>query len=192
MTGTAGLRVGGWYRLVEPIGRGGMGRVWRGRDEVLDREVAVKEVLFPADLPDATRDKLTARTLREARAASRLQHPGIVTVFDVTEHDEAPWIVMEFVRAPSLAAYLAENGRLGWERAARIGGDLADALAHAHAAGGLVVRAAFPPPLRLHGKGARAGITDLLERHPRNAWSTWDVPPKFPDGCGRDRWQWST
>ncbi|MFE4862588.1 serine/threonine-protein kinase [Streptomyces sp. NPDC056670] len=135
MTAAAGLLVAGRYRLAEPIGQGGMGRVWRCRDEVLEREAAVKEILLPADLPETTRDQLITRTKREARAAARLQHPGIVTLFDVVEHGGTPWIVMELIRGSSLTAQLAEHGRLSWQRAAEVGADLADALAHAHSAG---------------------------------------------------------
>ncbi|MGW8882832.1 serine/threonine-protein kinase, partial [Streptomyces mirabilis] len=154
MKGIAGSLVAGRYRLITPIGQGGMGRVWRGHDEVLDREVAVKEVLLPADLPDSMHDRLIARTKKEAQTAARVHHSGIVTVFDVAEHDDAPWIVMELVRGTSLAA----QGRLGWERAAKLGADLADALAHAHAAG-VVHRDLKPDNVLLAGD--RVLITDF-------------------------------
>jgi hypothetical protein len=127
---TAGRLVSERYRLQEPIGRGAMGVVWRGRDELLAREVAVKEVRAAAD-----NDTIYQRTLREAKAAARLNHPGVVTVFDVVEDDGSPWIVMELVQARSLDRLIAEDGPLRPLQAAQVGQQLLSALECAHAAG---------------------------------------------------------
>jgi len=130
-----GHLVAGRYRLLGQLGRGAMGIVWRGRDELLDRDVAVKQIVLA---PLATQTEAEAsyeRTLREARTAARLSHPGVVTVFDVVEEDGSPWIVMELVQARPLDQVIAEDGPLPPAHAARLGLNLLDALAAAHAAG---------------------------------------------------------
>ncbi|GGT05307.1 hypothetical protein GCM10010271_04260 [Streptomyces kurssanovii] len=127
--------IAGRYQLVERIGQGGMGRVWRGLDQQLfGREVAVKEILFPPGMDDADRAALLRRFTGEARAAVTLSHPGIITIHDVVEHHGAPVIVMELIRGQSLAAAIRGQGRLPVRRVAEIGAAMLDALAEAHGA----------------------------------------------------------
>ncbi|MGO9082539.1 MAG: protein kinase domain-containing protein [Streptosporangiaceae bacterium] len=132
---SSGRLVAGRYRLGQPVGRGAMGTVWQAHDELLKRSVAVKEVrLEPAAGPGEPGTGYE-RTLREARAAARLSHPGVVRVFDVVQEDGRPWIVMELVPGRSLDRVLAENGPLTPAQAAGLGGSVLEALAAAHAAG---------------------------------------------------------
>ncbi|MCP3755399.1 serine/threonine-protein kinase [Streptomyces sp. TBY4] len=131
----AGAVLAGRYRLVEPIGRGGMGKVWRAHDELLHRTVAVKELTAGLYVAQADRDVLHQRTQKEARAAARIQHPAVVTVHDVLEHDDRPWIVMEYIDGPSLADAAKTAGRIEPREAARIGLHVLGALRAAHAVG---------------------------------------------------------
>ncbi|MEY2246836.1 serine/threonine-protein kinase [Streptomyces sp. BF23-18] len=130
-----GLLLAGRYRLVDSIGSGGMGRVWRAHDEVLHRAVAVKELTAALYVAESDLARLLARTHAEARAAARINHSAVVTIHDVLEHDNRPWIVMELVEGNSLADEVKEQGRLEPAEAARIGLWVLRALRAAHAAG---------------------------------------------------------
>src|SRR5215467_11522775 len=151
--------VAGRYGLLEAIGHGAMGTVWRARDLVLAREVAVKEVRHPGLWSAQDRAVARQRSLREARVAARLTHPGVVTVHDVIEAEGSPWIVMEFVRARSLARVLTEDGPMSPARAAGMGTVLLEALGCAHAAG-IVHRDVKPGNVLITAEG-RTVLTDF-------------------------------
>ncbi|MCX4902844.1 serine/threonine-protein kinase [Streptomyces sp. NBC_00878] len=150
--------IAGRYRLLSPLGEGGMGTVWRAHDEVLQREVAVKEVRAPAGLPAPDVERMYTRLEREAWAAARVTHPNVVTVFDVATEDGRPWIVMELVRGQSLADLL-HQGPLSPARAAEIGAEILAALRAAHAAG-VLHRDVKPANVLLAG-GGRVVLTDF-------------------------------
>ncbi|MGW2599054.1 serine/threonine-protein kinase [Streptomyces klenkii] len=154
-----GRVVAGRYRLLEQLGRGGMGVVWRARDEVLDRDVAVKEVRAPVGLLDHEVRQLYVRLEREARAAARIAHPHVVTVFDVASDEGRPWIVMELVRGLSLADALETEGPLPPAHAARIGAGVLSALRGAHAAG--VLHRDVKPGNVLLANDGRVVLTDF-------------------------------
>jgi eukaryotic-like serine/threonine-protein kinase len=161
---STGRVVAGRYLLQNTIGRGAMGTVWRARDTVLARDVAVKEVRLRGPVPagsvmtEETRI-LYERTLREARTAARLNHPAVVTIFDVVEADGSPWIVMELVDARSLDQVLTEDGPLRPAQAADLGRRVLGALACAHAAG--ILHRDVKPSNVLLGPDDRAVLTDF-------------------------------
>jgi hypothetical protein len=132
---TAPDRFAGRYRLGDPLGAGGMGQVWLARDDVLDRDVAIKEIALPTDLSDHERESARHRTLREARAAARLNHPNVVQVYDVISADGRIWIVMEHVPSRSLQEVIQTDGPLEPRYVAAIGLAVLAALDAAHRAG---------------------------------------------------------
>ncbi|MFD5667684.1 MULTISPECIES: serine/threonine-protein kinase [Streptomyces violaceoruber group] len=151
--------IAGRYRLLSPLGEGGMGTVWRARDEVLRREVAVKEVRAPAGLSQTDVGRMYARLEREAWAAARISHPNVVTVYDVATDGGRPWIVMELVRGLSLADLLDAEGPLEPRRAALIGAEVLAALRAAHAAG--VLHRDVKPANVLLANDGRVVLTDF-------------------------------
>ncbi|MFJ8545000.1 serine/threonine-protein kinase [Streptomyces sp. NPDC093586] len=154
----AGRLIGGRYRLLERLGAGGMGTVWRARDEVVERDVAVKEPQVPPNLGAAERRTAFLRIEREARAAARIDHPSVVTIHDVVTEGGRPWIVMELLRGKSLAELLDE-GTLAPAEAARIGLAVLGALAAAHEAG--VLHRDVKPGNVMVGRHDRVVLTDF-------------------------------
>ncbi|MFJ4975927.1 serine/threonine-protein kinase [Streptomyces coeruleorubidus] len=154
----AGRLIAGRYRLIAKLGHGGMGTVWRAKDETVDREVAVKEPRVPEHLPERERANAFERMRREARAAARLDHPAVVDVHDVAVVEGQPWIVMELVRGRSLGDALQE-GTLSAREAARIGLEVLGALEAAHAAG--ILHRDVKPDNVLLGRYDRVVLTDF-------------------------------
>jgi hypothetical protein len=151
--------VGGRYRLTRLIGSGGMGRVWLARDEVLHRQVAVKEVVLPPELSGGEIDELRQRMLREGRAAGRLSHPNVVAIYDVVQEGERPWIVMEYVPSRSLYQVVKQDGPVAPRRAAEIGLAILRALRAAHGAG--VLHRDVKPGNVLLAEDGRVVLTDF-------------------------------
>ncbi|MEV4488900.1 protein kinase [Micromonospora coxensis] len=147
------------YRLISPLGQGGMGRVWKARDEVLHRDVAIKELVPPPSLTDDERREMRERSLREARAIARLNHINVVRIFDVLRTDGDPWIVMEYVASKSLQDTLAEDGPVPPAKAVEIGLGVLGALKAAHKAG--VMHRDIKPGNVLLGTDGRVVLTDF-------------------------------
>ncbi|MBC6446261.1 serine/threonine-protein kinase [Actinokineospora xionganensis] len=154
-----GRLVAGRYRLVERIGSGAMGVVWRAIDERLSRSVAVKKLLLPPGLPPEEADEAVARCLREGRIAARLHHPNAIAVFDVVDEDGVPCLIMEYLPSVSLAIALSDDGPMDPVEVARIGSQVAAALAAAHAAG--IVHRDIKPGNILLGDDGSVKITDF-------------------------------
>jgi serine/threonine protein kinase len=149
----------GRYRLSLVIGRGGMGTVWRARDELLGRDVAVKEIVWPPYLSDAEREAARHRAVREARMAARVRHPNVVGVYDIIETDGRPWIVMELLPYRSLRDVVRGDGPLTPVQAAQVGLGILAALRAAHAEG-IVHRDVKPANILICPDG-RAVLTDF-------------------------------
>ncbi|MZD10612.1 protein kinase, partial [Streptomyces sp. SID5785] len=157
--GAGGRLLAGRYRLGEVLGRGGMGTVWRAKDETLGRTVAVKELRFPSAIDDDEKRRLITRTLREAKAIARIRNNGAVTVFDVVDEDDRPWIVMELIEGKSLAEAVREDGLLEPRRAAEVGLAILDVLRAAHREG--ILHRDVKPSNVLIAEDGRVVLTDF-------------------------------
>ncbi|WP_351226445.1 protein kinase [Streptomyces sp. NPDC002133] len=154
-----GRLLAGRYRLGGVLGRGGMGTVWRAVDETLGRTVAVKELRFPNSIDEDEKRRLITRTLREAKAIARIRNNGAVTVYDVVDEDDRPWIVMELVEGKSLAEALREDGLLTPRRAAEVGLAILDVLRSAHREG--ILHRDVKPSNVLIAEDGRVVLTDF-------------------------------
>ncbi|MEV7555438.1 protein kinase [Amycolatopsis sp. NPDC089917] len=154
-----GQLIAGHYRLVEQIGSGAMGVVWRAIDVRLERSVAVKQILPQPGVSEAERDNMRQRAMREAKNAARFQHPNAIVVFDIAEHGGDPCLVMEYLNGPSLSAIISDEGTLPLGRVAKIGEQVASALVAAHRAG--IVHRDVKPGNILIDESGTAKITDF-------------------------------
>ena len=148
-------KLDGQYRIIRPLGRGGMGRVYLARDLTLEREVAIKVISTEDHSPE-----LVERFRREAKTAAKLSHPNIVPLHAFGEIEGMPYFVMGYVRGESLADRLRRDSRVPEEDARRIFRDIADALDHAHRQG-VVHRDVKPDNVLLEDESGRALLTDF-------------------------------
>ncbi|MEU2765534.1 serine/threonine-protein kinase [Streptomyces diastaticus] len=155
-----GRLLAGRYRLGGVLGRGGMGTVWRAEDETLGRTVAVKELRFPSSIDEEEKRRLITRTLREAKAIARIRSNGAVTVYDVVDEDDRPWIVMELIEGKSLAEVIREDGTLSPRRAAEVGLAILGVLRAAHREG-ILHRDVKPSNVLIEGDDGRVVLTDF-------------------------------
>jgi hypothetical protein len=155
--------IAGRYRLVGRVAAGGMGTVWEGWDERLRRPVAIKQLHPQPGLSDAAAEMVNNRAMREARITARLHHPHAITVYDVVEHDGQPCLIMQYLPSTSLQATLNDRSVLPPIEVARIGAEIASALAAAHRAG-IVHRDVKPGNVLIAEDGA-ANITDFGISH---------------------------
>ncbi|MFD8865316.1 serine/threonine-protein kinase [Streptomyces sp. NPDC059590] len=154
-----GRLIAGRYRLAVQIGRGGMGTVWRAQDELLDRQVALKQLHISPHLTEDEVSTLFERTRREARSAARIAHPNVVVVHDVVEDSGLPCIVMEYVPSTTLGDLLKGGRTISPDETARIGRGMIAALRAAHAAG--VLHRDVKPGNVLLGDDGRVVLTDF-------------------------------
>ena len=156
----SGRLIAGRYRLGSVIGHGGMGVVWQAHDELLGRDVAVKELTWPPDFTEQEQQTACRRTIREAQTAAKLVHPNIIRIFDIVEEDDGhPWIVMELLPYRSLHDVLLEDGPLAPARAAQVGLGILAALRAAHAEG--IMHRDLTPANIMVGPDERAVLTDF-------------------------------
>ncbi|MFJ2196252.1 serine/threonine-protein kinase [Streptomyces violaceusniger] len=159
-TGGEGRLIANRYRLATRLGRGGMGTVWRAVDELLGRDVAVKELHVDEGLTAFDSRLRGERTLREARTVAQIKHPNVIVLHDVIEEDECAWIVMELVDGLSLADRLGAHGPVGAREAGRIAAALLDALRAAHARG-VLHRDIKPANVLVESGTGRVVLTDF-------------------------------
>jgi serine/threonine protein kinase len=159
LAGESERLLAGRYRLLAVIGRGGMGAVWRARDELLNRDVAVKEIVWPAQLDAEEREMARRRAVREAQLAARVRHPNVVGVYDIVQEGDRPSIVMELVPFRSLRDAVAEDGPMTPAEAARVGLSVLAALRAVHEVG--VVHRDVKPANILLGPGGRVVLADF-------------------------------
>ncbi|SIR79816.1 Serine/threonine protein kinase [Williamsia sterculiae] len=157
-----GFLVAGRYRLRSKVGGGGMGAVWLAHDQLLDREVAVKQVVSTEGMTHTTADETRQRAMREGRIAARLGHRNAIAMHDVAVEDGEPWLVMEYLPSRSVAQILHAAGTLPAEQVAQIGAQVADAMAEAHDEG-IVHRDIKPGNILIANSGRSAGLVKITD-----------------------------
>nr|BFE73223.1 hypothetical protein GCM10020092_065240 [Actinoplanes digitatis] len=154
-----GHRVAGRYLIARPLGSGGLGRVWLAVDEMLHRDVAIKQCAAPDGLAPDERELLRSWMPIEARAVSRVSHPNVIQIYDVLPGEDESWIVMEYVPSRSLLEVIKESGPLPVRRVAGVGLALLAGLDAAHRVG--VLHLDVKPGNVLIADDGRVVLTDF-------------------------------